>query len=709
MSNAERRRNGSQASCEPCRKGKLRCDHQKPICAPCHRRGRESRCFYHPAPLTKPRASRSARSKASTVDSEHIQIDGLTPSTTPEDDVSQLRDSHTTAICTESTPRAHAWSFMYNEKPDSGLPSQPLVPDSLKNREEHLAALREITFLLRSFSLIERLVEEYFSFSQAAIVPHPIVRQLFDSIKTSLCDSEEVEDVFKTREAGYKESRLAARLLRSASFAINITPSQNLEAFCMLFSGERLRVETLGLLYTIAARSYLCGSRRDDNELENIVRNLIRCSSLSLHLSRELAEQKTNDLIVWLGLENVQLISLLEGHGSAWRRLGDLTTDVYALGTHREESYSAEKIPFYLAEFRRRTFGFVFYLDKAFSHNFSQPPRMSPRYTDCSLSLDLSDDEIVAATTHGLDQLQYSLNKDGWNTDGRYRNTTWARLRYGWSELEHIIIDLKFGPPHATDEQKLRDVLKKCRTSWDSLPQHLQYDPECWNSKLLPGTCLMLAKVYLCYLQLNFQIHKLLSRLGPDNTLPQPELLEISAKMLDTSVQIANTRGREGYFLYPVDLTTHVFEFGLPAAAILTTALQDAIRDSSKSLPSNIPRANLIRNVSVLICHIESVFANGGPHLKDLESCRQASKTISRRLDQVLEGVLSGPTGTVSTFLPERPDSSSTGDCTNFSAFAPLVHDEAVGLDGVGDFDFDTWATAAVFDLETTRHDWSLF
>lgn len=123
---------------------------------------------------------------------------------------------------------------------------------------------------------------------------------------------------------------------------------------------------------------------------------------------------------------------------------------------HREESYLADKIPFYLAEFRRRTFGFVSYLDKAFSSVFSQPPRMSSRYTNCRLFLDLSDDEVVAATTHGLDQLQQKLTIDGWNTDGRYRNTTWARLRYGWSELEHAIIDIKFESPQATDEQKLR-------------------------------------------------------------------------------------------------------------------------------------------------------------------------------------------------------------------------------------------------------------
>lgn len=49
------RRNGKPASCEPCRINKTRCDHGQPKCDRCKQRGIEERCFYHPAPLTKPR------------------------------------------------------------------------------------------------------------------------------------------------------------------------------------------------------------------------------------------------------------------------------------------------------------------------------------------------------------------------------------------------------------------------------------------------------------------------------------------------------------------------------------------------------------------------------------------------------------------------------------------------------------------------------
>lgn len=243
----------------------------------------------------------------------------------------------------------------------------------------------------------------------------------------------------------------------------------------------------------------------------------------------------------------------------------------------------------------------------------------------------------------------------------------------------------------------------------------------------------MLAKVFLCYLQLKFQIYKLLGKIEGDNGSAQPDLLEISAKMLETSVQVANIRNREGYFPYPVDLTSHVctpyflksswyeadtykaFHFGLPAAAILTTALQDMIRDPSRNgLPSNVNRACLIRNISVLVSHLEGLHTYEETHSVEQASYRhlQASKTISRRLDQILEGVFNGPASTIPpnfATVQEGLDSSSNEHCSNFPTnFAP-ISDEAVDLEGFDTFDFDTWATSAIFDLETTRHDWNMF
>ena len=57
------RRNGKLASCEPCRKSKLSCDHVSPICRRCQRRRQPGRYVYHPAPMTSKILQRRSRSK----------------------------------------------------------------------------------------------------------------------------------------------------------------------------------------------------------------------------------------------------------------------------------------------------------------------------------------------------------------------------------------------------------------------------------------------------------------------------------------------------------------------------------------------------------------------------------------------------------------------------------------------------------------------
>ncbi|CAL3968482.1 unnamed protein product, partial [Diplocarpon coronariae] len=49
------RRNGKKQACEPCRKGKLACDHGSPFCGRCTRRKTTAKCIYHPAPMTRGR------------------------------------------------------------------------------------------------------------------------------------------------------------------------------------------------------------------------------------------------------------------------------------------------------------------------------------------------------------------------------------------------------------------------------------------------------------------------------------------------------------------------------------------------------------------------------------------------------------------------------------------------------------------------------
>lgn len=101
MSTPSRRRNHSLASCEPCRKSKTRCDHRKPICASCQRRGLQ--CWYHPAPMTKQRNSQ--RPTISTPPGSNRVV---------QNEVSSSANSPSTG-----TPMFHTWPFLSADPNDS--------------------------------------------------------------------------------------------------------------------------------------------------------------------------------------------------------------------------------------------------------------------------------------------------------------------------------------------------------------------------------------------------------------------------------------------------------------------------------------------------------------------------------------------------------------------------------------------------------------
>ncbi|KAE8452858.1 hypothetical protein EG329_013130 [Mollisiaceae sp. DMI_Dod_QoI] len=86
------RRNGKKQACEPCRKGKLACDHGVPFCGRCVRRKTTSRCIYHPNPMTKVRGSEpplSPRETRSVASSNTIQNTSLQTIRAPDQCTSQ--------------------------------------------------------------------------------------------------------------------------------------------------------------------------------------------------------------------------------------------------------------------------------------------------------------------------------------------------------------------------------------------------------------------------------------------------------------------------------------------------------------------------------------------------------------------------------------------------------------------------------------------
>ena len=305
MSALTTRRNRALASCEPCRKRKSRCDHGKPVCASCQRRGLDSQCYYHPAPLSKNRSAR--RLSTLTLPRSNLATQSWSRNSAKG---CQARLGRSTA----GPPNFHTWPFMSTVT--DTLPQTPTagLHDS-KAYEAHLATMKEIVSQLRYLPVIGKCLHQYYSFKHNALVPKPVVLHLLEMLRTDLVSSGHILREKEEQVELSDISEMSETVLLSSSTEVVITPSLDLQGFCSLFCGPNLRVETIGLLYTMAARASVFFVDRDEEKDGTFVQDMVWYSTLTLRLARDLAPQST-DVIIWLANENAQLRSFLEGDTS---------------------------------------------------------------------------------------------------------------------------------------------------------------------------------------------------------------------------------------------------------------------------------------------------------------------------------------------------------------------------------------------------------
>lgn len=85
-----------------------------------------------------------------------------------------------------------------------------------------------------------------------------------------------------------------------------------------------------------------------------------------------------------------------------------------------------------------------------------------------------------------------------------------------------------------------------------------------------------------------------------------------------------------------------MLSYGLAPAAVLATAARNLARNSAANaaLPPELTRATLIRNLIIFASLLES---NRGPGDANYDICMQASKALSRTMDDVLEQATAPP------------------------------------------------------------------
>ncbi|GFG20015.1 hypothetical protein IFM5058_10423 [Aspergillus udagawae] len=628
-----RRRNGKPASCEPCRKDKVRCDHGRPVCSRCLRRGSTTRCFYHPAPLT--RATR--RSRGFTED-QHA-------STEPQ---SELRRSPE-ALSSPGSRSDHLLSAGYLGPTSfvSVLGEGDGANELVTATDESTAAssvpawwvkrATEVVGHLVEFPTLKQLILEFYGLSQAAVIAAPFVLNALS----------QMQDTYHAYQLGQGETEipaLVATVLDNTRRKFSVPPTADGAHFHRLYTGSCLRLEILALVYALAGRASQFGLGQPKNKLlsSHFARRMLAASDTALETCRYLSP--VNDLTLWVLHENLLLSTLVLGHSSSvtWHRLGELATCIFELGLHRDSDERSD-LPNFLLESRDAGYS-------PLSINWTRALR--PSWADHPGSRG----DILIAACLLISAMRLSPGR-----------SAWIRLRFLISTFREEILELSLTKSSENRDEQLRDVSRRSRQIWDSVPSHLRYTEDCWNTHQPISVKVMLIVSYLAFLYNEFLVQRLLA------------LGEYSAALVDVSSTILSTVltfGRQQEWAVDIhrDFIWTLLLYGFPSASVLLRALQT--HASRNQLPSIYPRGILVRHLSVFISHLESM---AGPGTANHAFFSRATRIFSRIMDEFLapEAVPATETSPV--------DSVADLDVSLFSDF------EGVGL-------LDTMDFASVLD-----------
>lgn len=477
---------------------------------------------------------------------------------------------------------------------------------------------------LSSYSIYETSTKQYFETNKASAFVAPLILTALPQLK---------RDIEQLVARGNGLEAACAEVTSNTSRQIQVPSSMTASKFHTLFTGPKLRWEILGLLFALSGLNAQYTSpddpifTTDDGrkiDREEFIGEVISGSNSCIHLCQE--HGAVNDLMVWGLYANLLVQSNFYGdsyHG-VWRRMCDVVGCIYAEGYHCEENV---EVPFFLQEARRRVYAAAYRSDKTLSTFFGRPPMMAGRYSNRKLPLDLDDDTIATEDPNVLDAALSRLDKDGWNTERAIWPTSWIRLRKNMGVFREKVLELSLaGQTDGDLAQQLKIISDECRLTWERSPNHLQYDPSCWGW-LEPGICVRMLGVYLDYLYSEFQMQRLLRR---HTEAAIPALLDISMQLLTTALVLNKQRNQS--YSHQRQFASIILFYCLPGAGVLALELRRCTLEN-KSLPESISRADLIRNLSVLISCLEwSVLPGDGNH----KICNELNKMLALVLDEVL-------------------------------------------------------------------------
>jgi hypothetical protein len=327
-----------------------------------------------------------------------------------------------------------------------------------------------LLLLYDDIAFYEKMATASFDHCQGDLFAVPALRLIFSSIRKML--NEAISDKFNPLP---DLVQLSNSIFAASTTQVEVVPNTTPEEY---FSAMPNRWEIIGLMFSVIGSSACLLPRKD----------LITYSaSASSRLDRkglaaicvaagEICLQfcETTGLITeqlcWVILEHTSLLTLIHGdygklnlsYKSArqirplpsvliresidyrpWKTFGNLCTLIFALGFHQQARDA--KVPFFLAEHRKRLLISTYYLDKGLSTFLGRPPRLIRRYMNVEPPLDMSFEDVMAPPKT-RDAIIAKLDKNGWNSKGVHTRVSYERVSFFLGSIRESVLEVSMNP-----------------------------------------------------------------------------------------------------------------------------------------------------------------------------------------------------------------------------------------------------------------------
>ncbi|KAL4899919.1 hypothetical protein BDW74DRAFT_188810 [Aspergillus multicolor] len=566
-----------QAACEPCRKSKLACDHDRPVCNRCRSSNKDERCIYRNAPFKRRRTEGPRESITNINYLYHTTPTTRSPTATPPNrypNPGYVGSSSHFAIFDHIPPAPDIPGTSSQEEAATTFPTAARTqPEDELLLHRGAESLRNL-FDAFPFPSMKELVRVWLAKGANLSLTGGIIQHCVNAIDLPVPMTSDDWHLLN-----------AKLLLTNSARPWELRSTTTFFEFLALFTNNNIRWEMLGIFLAAVTRAaidtlFFPSLYASDETRYTLRRLCTRACDYALELSLSL--DCLNDLQVFLQYENWILHTHVYGDQSysSWRKLGDLISSIYALGYHEKLLDGNRGPPCFVAEMRKAVFARAYSGDKNVAIFVGRPPRMNKHFCHFQVPSCSPSSDVWLLSDYRLGQGSGSHVCD-WDPDTKASFMAESRWTALCATLKENLLYLhrEYSGDTVTFRGKAAEIKLRADKQFRLLPSHFQH---CGSLRARGQGLDRFEGDFLGAVRLNhLHVVFLLQLLQLDSPAqPDPPIIEVAEEIVLIVVDLILLRDR--LVNSGTSLVWKIAYYGLPAAGILLLAMLN--RRSSPAL-----------------------------------------------------------------------------------------------------------------------------